>query len=248
MFVIFPNTQAIADYLAKYITQKIIANPATSLGLATGSTMEPIYARLLQKVHTDQLDLSQLTTFNLDEYIGLGPGHPQSYYYFMQQHLFAAAGLTPAQVNLPCGVCADLEQECQDYAAKLKALGGVDTQLLGIGSNGHIGFNEPGTPFDSVTHVVELAPKTRRDNARFFDHVDDVPTHAITMGIAEILAAKEIFIVATGRHKAEIMARLYSSAIDEQLPASALKQHAHLRILVDAEAAELLPTHIKQVV
>lgn len=109
-------------------------------------------------------------------------------------------------------------------------------------------FNEPGTPFDSVTHVVELAPKTRRDNARFFDHVDDVPTHAITMGIAEILAAKEIFLVATGRHKAEIMARLYSSAIDEQLPASALKQHAHLRILVDAEAAELLPTHIKQVV
>lgn len=248
MFVVFSNAHAIADYLTDHIAQQIRMKPTTSLGLATGSTMEPIYARLLQRIQAEALDLSQITTFNLDEYIGLAPDHSQSYFYFMQHHLFAAAGLQPAQVHLPCGVCADVEQECQDYAAKLARVGGLDIQLLGIGSNGHIGFNEPGTPFDSRTHVVELSEKTRRDNGRFFERLEDVPTHAITMGIAEILSAKEIFLVATGRHKADIMARLYESGIDEQLPASALKQHAHLRVLVDEAAAELLPTHVKTVV
>ena len=248
MFSIFPNSQAIAEHLSAQLVSKIHNNPATILGLATGSTMEPIYARFVQKTRETRLDLSQVKTFNLDEYIGLTSEHPQSYYQFMQQHLFQAVGLRPEQVMLPRGTCSDLEQECARYSNEINAVGGLDIQLLGIGTNGHIGFNEPGTPFDSLTHVVELSENTRLDNGRFFDNQDEVPTHAITMGIQDIMNAKEIVLVATGSHKAEIMAQLCASDIDEQLPASILKQHPRINILVDEAAAALLPIQAKQAI
>lgn len=248
MFSIFQNSQAIAEHLSAQLVRKIRNNPTAILGLATGSTMEPIYARFVQQIHETDLDLSKVKTFNLDEYIGLASEHPQSYYQFMQQHLFHAAGLRPDQVMLPSGICSDIEQECAGYSEKIRAFGGLDVQLLGIGTNGHIGFNEPGTPFDSLTHVVQLSENTRLDNGRFFDNQDEVPTHAITMGIQDIMNAKEVVLVATGSHKAEIMAELYASEIDEQLPASILKQHPHINILIDEAAAALLPIQAKKAI
>lgn len=248
MFSIFPNPQAIAENLSTLLAQKIRSNPATIWGLATGSTMEPIYARLVQKIQQDNIDMSQIKTFNLDEYIGLPPEHPQSYYQFMHQHLFQAASIRPEQVTLPSGMCTDVEEECVSYSEKIRAAGGLDIQLLGIGTNGHIGFNEPGTSFDSLTHVIQLSENTRLDNGRFFENQDEVPTHAITMGIQDITNAKEIVLVATGSHKAEIIAQLYASDIDEQLPASVLKQHPRINIFIDDAAAALLPVKAKKIV
>lgn len=248
MFYIFPNAHAIAEYLSEAIARKVHSKPNAVLGLATGSTMEPIYARFIQHIKQLGLDLTQVKTFNLDEYIGLAPEHPQSYYQFMQKHLFQPAGICATQVSLPSGICSNLEQECASYSQKIKDAGGLDLQLLGIGTNGHIGFNEPGTSFDSLTHVVELSENTRIDNGRFFADQNEVPTQAITMGIQDIMSADEIVLVATGSHKAEVMAHLFESAIDEQMPASILKQHPRIKILVDEAAAELLPLEAKMVI
>ena len=248
MFSIFPNPQTIAEHVCGRLVQAIRNKPTTVLGLATGSTMEPIYARLVQKIQQGNIDVSNIKTFNLDEYIGLSQEHPQSYYQFMQQHLFQPAKIGHGQLTLPNGMCADVDVECASYSEKIRAAGGLDIQLLGIGTNGHIGFNEPGTSFDSRTHVIELSENTRLDNSRFFDDRDEMPTHAITMGIQDITDAKEIILVATGSHKAEIIAELYASDIDEQLPASVLKQHPRISILIDEAAAARLPVHIKKAV
>lgn len=245
MFYIFPTPQAIAEHLSGVLLQKIQSNPKSVLGLATGSTMEPIYAAFINQAKSAGLNLSEITTFNLDEYIGLAPEHPQSYYHFMQTHFFRPAGICTSQVSLPSGMCVDIEEECLNYAQKIQNAGGLDLQLLGIGTNGHIGFNEPGTPFNSVTHVVDLSENTRRDNGRFFEDKNQVPTKAITMGIKEIMSAKEVVLVATGNHKAEVMANLYASTSDEQMPASILKEHRQIKIFIDEAAASLLPMEAK---
>src|SRR5699024_3924452 len=161
--------------------------------------------------------------------------------FYMYQHLFNHLNLPAHNVHLPNGLASDIDTACQAYSDAIKSMGGLDLQLLGIGSNGHIGFNEPHTCFNSRTHVVELSEQTRIDNGRFFDHQNETPTHAITMGIHDILDAKEIILVATGRNKTNIMAQLFESAVDESLPASALKQHHNLTIVLDREAAALLP-------
>lgn len=246
MFLVVPTPQAVADLVSTLVYQHIKAKPAAVLGLATGGTMEPIYAALVAKLQQQPLPLEKLTTFNLDEYVGLSAAHPQSYHYFMQQHLFAPLGLAPSQVHLPDGNCRNSAEECHAYSEQIAAAGGLDLQLLGIGSNGHIGFNEPGTPFDCNTHEIELTPQTRQDNLRFFADAAEVPTHAITMGICEIMAAREVILVATGQRKADIIAQLYASGVDEQLPASVLKQHLNLKVIIDEDAAALLPTHLQQ--
>ena len=203
--------------------------------------MEPVYAQLLQSMQQSPLDLSQLTTFNLDEYIGLSAQHPQSYNYYMYQHLFNQLNIPAQNVHLPDGLAGNIEHACQAYSDAIKAIGGLDLQLLGSGANGQIGCDEPQTCFNSRTHVVKLSEQTRIDNSRFFTDQNEVPTHAITMGIKDILDAKEIILVATGRNKTEIMAQLFNSDIDEAIPASALKQHHNLTIVLDREAAALLP-------
>lgn len=244
MYKIFETVDEVSRYTAQRLLDKIKAAPAAVLGLATGSTMEPVYAQLLQHMQQAAIDVSQLTTFNLDEYIGLSADHPQSYNFYMYQHLFNHLNLPTHNVHLPDGLASHIEEACQSYSAAIQAAGGLDLQLLGIGSNGHIGFNEPQTCFNSRTHVVELSAQTRIDNGRFFADPSQTPSHAITMGILDIMEAKEIILVATGPNKTQIMAQLYNSAIDEALPASALKQHPNLTIVLDREAAALLPEHV----
>ncbi|RUO37825.1 glucosamine-6-phosphate deaminase [Aliidiomarina taiwanensis] len=246
MFYVLPNPHAIAEYLSNLLVQKIQENPKLVLGLATGSTMEPIYAAFVVQAKQLGLNLNDIVTFNLDEYIGLAPEHPQSYHHYMQTHLFKPAGIRQEQVSLPSGMCRDVELECVNYSKKIQAAGGLDFQLLGIGTNGHIGFNEPGTPFSSLTHVVDLSENTRRDNGRFFEDKSQVPTQAITMGIEDIMSAKEVVLVATGSHKAEVMAKLFETAIDEDMPASIIKSHDNFKIIVDQAAAELLPAQAEQ--
>ena len=241
MYKIFDTVDEVSRYTAQRLLAKIQALPTAVLGLATGSTMEPVYAQLIKYIQHSPVDLSQLTTFNLDEYIGLNAQHPQSYNYYMYQHLFNRLNIPPQNVHLPNGLANNTEAACHAYSSAIESAGGLDLQLLGIGSNGHIGFNEPQTCFNSRTHVVELSEQTRIDNGRFFDDQNEVPTHAITMGIQDILSAKEIILVATGNNKTEIMAQLFASEIDEALPASALKQHQNLTIVLDREAAASLP-------
>lgn len=244
MYKIFETVDDVSRYTAQRLLNTIQATPDATLGLATGSTMEPVYTHLVQRVHQNALNVSRLTTFNLDEYIGLGAAHSQSYGYYMRQHLFDKLSLPQGRAHLPDGLASDIENACQSYSGAIHALGGLDLQLLGIGSNGHIGFNEPHTSFSSRTHVVALSEQTRIDNGRFFSDQAEVPTHAITLGIQDILEAKEILLVITGRHKADVVARLYHSAVDESLPASALKQHGNVTVVLDREAAALLPREV----
>lgn len=241
MFYVFEDECSLARHASQKLYQRIASKPACTLGLATGSTMEPVYRKLVSLINSNQLDTSGITTFNLDEYIGLPANHPQSYNYYMHQHLFDQISLNDSQCFLPAGDNPNHEQECSSYSAKIREVGGLDLQLLGIGTNGHIGFNEPGTAFDSRTHVVDLSANTIADNSRFFTDKSQMPTRAITMGILDIMEAGEILLLATGAHKAEIMAKLFYSQPDINMPASILKQHPNIHIYLDNSAASLIP-------
>ncbi|WP_027962054.1 glucosamine-6-phosphate deaminase [Halomonas halodenitrificans] len=241
MYKIFETVDEVSRYTAQRLLDTILAKPEAVLGLATGGTMEPVYAQLVGMLEQSAVDLSRLTTFNLDEYIGLSASHAQSYRYYMGQHLFDRLSLPRESVHLPDGNAEDVDAACRAYSTAIQAAGGLDLQLLGIGSNGHIGFNEPHTDFSCRTHVIALSEQTRRDNGRFFSDQSEVPTHALTLGIQDILEAEEIMLVATGSKKAAIMAELYHGGVDEALPASALKQHHNVTIVMDSQAAALLP-------
>lgn len=241
MFYVFPSPQAIGQYVSDLLIKQIQTKPNSVLGLATGSTMLPVYRQFVAALEQGAVDASSITTFNLDEYLDLAPEHTESYHYFMQEHLFRHLSLPSAQVHLPNGQAQDMTQECRHYSESIESQG-LDVQLLGIGTNGHIGFNEPYTSFDSRTHVVELSENTRVDNSRFFKDITEMPTHAITMGLADIMSAKQVVLVATGKHKAEVMAKLFNSPVSEAMPASILKQHGRVQILLDEEAASLIPS------
>ncbi|MEK8197667.1 glucosamine-6-phosphate deaminase [Lysinibacillus sp. FSL M8-0134] len=206
-------------------------NGATTFGLATGGTMEPLYAKICK---TD-IDFSDCTSFNLDEYVGLEATHEQSYAYYMNKHLFYQK---PFQASyLPNGLAADPLEEAARYEALLQQHS-LDFQLLGIGQNGHIGFNEPGTPFDSLTHLVTLEESTRQANARFFSSIDEVPTHAYTMGIQSIMRAKCILLIAVGETKRDVLQRVLALDYTEDVPASALSKHPNVIILTDLQEEE----------
>jgi glucosamine-6-phosphate deaminase len=244
MFLIFPDTSSIAEYVSMVLINKIKSTPGVILGAATGGTMEPIYARFVQQVQEQQLDLSQLISFNLDEYVGLDADHPKSYAAYMRQHLFQHVGFDESRHHLPDGQARNLEEHCLEYAAKMQRLGGIDLQLLGVGSNGHIGFNEPGTAFDSRCHVVELSERTRIDNSRFFDENAIVPASAITMGMQDIMDAREILLIATGQSKAPILAEYHRNDVTEAIPFTVLKRHPQAKIILDEAAASLLPDSV----
>lgn len=220
-----------ADRIAELVTQK----PDCVLGLATGSTPVGAYENLIRR-HEEGLDFSRITTFNLDEYVGVPKSDPNSYDFFMRKNLFDGIGLSAASTHIPDGMAADPEAECLRYEAALAAAGDMDLQLLGLGLNGHIGFNEPGTPLDSQTHCTPLTASTRTANARFFASLDAVPTQALTMGLGTILRAKAVLLVVCGESKRAILDAALSGPVTPDVPASVLQRHPSLTVIYTPEA------------
>ena len=225
---------------ANIISAQIILKPNSVLGLATGSTPIGTYSQLVDWYKKGDLDFSEVTSVNLDEYKGLPGSNEQSYYYFMHQHLFDQVNIQERHTHLPNGMEPDSKKECERYEELIRSLGGVDLQLLGMGHNGHIGFNEPGTSFDSQTHVVDLTDSTIESNSRFFASRDQVPTKAISMGIASIMAAKTIILFAYGDKKADAIFKMVKGPVTEEVPASVLQHHPDVTLILDEAAAAKL--------
>ena len=228
--------QEMSQTAAKEIISLVKKGSTCTLGLATGSTPEGVYRELVKDFKQGQTSYSHVTSVNLDEYVGLPKSNPNSYHNYMQSKLFQHINLPSEQQLIPDGTVQDLKAECEAYEERILNSGGVDLQILGIGHNGHIGFNEPGTPFTSRTHVVELAEKTRKANARFFASIDQVPTKAITMGIETIMESKRILLLVSGQSKADTLARLLNGTVEESFPASILNLHADVTVIADKEA------------
>lgn len=216
---------------ANLISAQVITEPHSVLGLATGSTPVGIYRQLIDWYNKGDIDFSGVTSVNLDEYLGLPADHPQSYRYFMEENFFKHINIPPEHTFVPSGVAEDPERECADYDQRIRALGGIDLQLLGIGQDGHIGFNEPDDAFVKSTHVVELDPSTIRANARFFESEEDVPKRAITMGMISIMQAKRILLVANGEKKREILEKALFGPITPRIPASILQLHPNITVI-----------------
>ena len=216
---------------AELFIKQLKANPKSVLGLATGGTPVGLYELLVAEVKANRLSFKDVTTFNLDEYVGLPQENSASYWMYMHDTLFNHIDSKEENIHLPNGVAPNLHAECSAYDKRIAAAGGIDLQLLGIGVNGHIGFNEPGTPFDSLTHVVELTESTRTENAIYFEEGAEMPTHAITMGIQSIMNAKEIVLLAFGERKLEAMEKLKEGKLTEDFPASQLTTHDNITII-----------------
>lgn len=225
-------SQAASQMIEEQITKK----PDAVLGLATGGTPLGTYKELVRSYKEGRADYRFLSTINLDEYVGLDPEHHQSYRYFMNQNFFQFINIDKKNTYIPYGKTEGLEQECRRYEEVIDTVGPPVLQLLGIGENGHIGFNEPGTSFDSETHIVHLTHSTREANARFFESMEDVPTKAITMGIRSIMKSQKIILLASGERKADAICQLIHGEPDEQFPASSLKNHDDLTLIVDEDA------------
>ena len=221
---------------ANIISAQVIMKPNCVLGLATGSTPIGTYDQLVEWYNKRDLDFSEVTTVNLDEYKGLPRTNDQSYYYFMHQHLFDRVNIDPERTNVPNGMEPDAEKECGRYEELIRSLGGVDLQLLGLGHNGHIGFNEPGEAFEKETHCVDLTESTIEANKRFFASADDVPKQAYTMGIKTIMQAKKILIVVNGENKADIVERAFFGPVTPEVPASILQLHNDVTLVGDEAA------------
>lgn len=219
------------------VMEEVVKQGKVTLGLATGSSPVGLYKRLVE-AHKEGLSFKDVQSFNLDEYVGLSKDHDQSYYHFMFEHLFKHVDFNLDNVHLPKGE-GSLEEVAAEYESMLSQ-NPQDLQLLGIGSNGHIGFNEPGTIFDSTVHVIRLKEETRQDNARFFNSIDEVPHFAITMGIKDILRAKKILLVASGKNKAMAIKEMLEGKIREEVPCTILQNHPDVVVVLDKEAASLI--------
>jgi len=217
-----------------------VVKPGAKLGLATGSSPVGLYKRMIKDHKENGTSYAEVSTYNLDEYVGLPKDHRESYYTFMHVNLFNDLDIKEENIHIPSGL-GDIEAKCKEYDENLAKVGGVDIQLLGIGSDGHIGFSEPGTPFDEGTHVATLAESTRVDNYRFFkDLNEEVPTHACTMGPKTIMTAKKILMVANGANKAQAIKDMIEGPISEKCPASILQKHNDVIVVLDEAAASLL--------
>lgn len=216
---------------ANVISAQVILKPHAVLGLATGSTPVGTYKQLIEWYKKGDIDFSSVTSINLDEYVGLTGDNEQSYRFFMNEHLFRHININLERTHVPNGVAADLEAECRRYDALMEEVGGIDLQLLGIGHNGHVGFNEPGQAFEKTTHIVELGESTIQANARFFESIDDVPRQAITMGIKSIMQAKKLLLVANGPDKKEIVEKALHGPVTPSVPASILQFHPNLTVI-----------------
>ncbi|MBO4309081.1 MAG: glucosamine-6-phosphate deaminase [Clostridia bacterium] len=220
---------------ANLIAAQIAVKPRSVLGLATGSSPVGIYRDLIDRYRAGELDFSEVTSINLDEYIGLSPDHPQSYRRFMQENLFDHVNIDPARTFVPNGLAPDLDAECEAYDKRISDLGGIDLQLLGIGLDGHIGFNEPSDAFMKPTHVAELHQSTITANSRFFANEDEVPRRAISMGVGGIMQARKILLVANGIAKRTIVDRAFNGPITPRIPASILQLHPDVTVIYSME-------------
>ena len=239
MNIIIDSRENIARRAADLYSELLNEKPNAVLGFATGSTPLDLYAELVRRVEKGEMSFKDVTTFNLDEYVGLQPTHDQSYRYFMDKNLFEKIDLDPARVNIPSGIAVG-ESESAAYEAAIAKAGGIDMQLLGIGHNGHIGFNEPNTPFGSLTHKVTLTDSTIEANSRFFASRDEVPKEAVTMGIRTVMNARRLVLIALGEGKAEIIRKTVCGPVAEEVPASVLQLHPDAYIFADFEAAKYL--------
>ena len=237
--LIVKDYEQMSRIAADIIADIVRRNPSAVLGLATGSTPVGMYKLLSQFVEEKKTSFKKVRTVNLDEYVGLGAEHEQSFAHFMRTHLFDSVDVAPNNTHIPNGLADDPQSECDRYHRLLQQLP-QDVQVLGLGSNGHIGFNEPDTPFDSTTHTVRLAESTVRDNARFFASREEVPQTAITMGISEIMNARKIIVLASGKNKAQAVRAMVEGEVTPACPASVLQNHADCTVIVDEDAASLL--------
>jgi glucosamine-6-phosphate deaminase len=225
---------------ALQVASQIRLKPDSVIGFATGSTPLGLYKELISLHQHEGLDFSKIISFNLDEYIGLPPSHPESYHYFMWENLFKHININPSNVHIPMGMIDDIEKFCFWYEEKIKSYGGIDLQILGIGANGHIAFNEPGSSLGSRTRIKTLGQKTRLDNSRFFNDLDEVPKYAITMGVGTIMEAKRLLLLASGSNKAEAIKATVEGPIMAKYPATIVQYHRYATIIIDKDAASKL--------
>jgi glucosamine-6-phosphate deaminase len=237
--IVTENYEEMSKKAAEVVIEIVKNNPNAVLGFATGSSPIGLYQNMIKDHKENGTSYKDVTSVNLDEYVGLKADHNQSYAYFMRTNLFDGLDIDLKNTNLPCGSASDLKAECDRYNALLDA-NQQDIQVLGIGSNGHIGFNEPNTPFDSVTHVVDLTESTIKDNSRLFNSIDEVPRQALSMGIKNIMNAKSIVMVVSGKNKAEALRGMVKGEITPALPASVLQLHPFVTVVCDKDAASLL--------
>ncbi|MBQ8566211.1 MAG: glucosamine-6-phosphate deaminase [Clostridia bacterium] len=237
--IITENYEEMSRVAADIIINKVKADPTAVLGLATGSSPIGTYDNMVKDHLENGTSYKNVKTVNLDEYVTLAPEHDQSYAYFMRKNLFDRVDIDLANTNLPSGIAECAQAECDRYNALLDTMK-QDIQLLGLGSNGHIGFNEPGTPFGSVTHLVDLTENTIKDNSRLFDNIDDVPRQALSMGIKNIMQAKSILMVVSGANKADAVYGMVKGEVTPDLPASVLQLHPDVTIVCDKAAASKL--------
>lgn len=232
--------KGLSEKAAQIIASQLILKPDSVLGLATGSTPEGLYSELIKLYEENIIDFTDVITFNLDEYYGIHRHNPQSYYHYMRKNLLDYINIKKENINIPNGLAENVERHCNEYEEKIKVSGGIDFQILGIGRNGHIGFNEPSDEFKEKTHLVYLQDETIEDNARFFESVDEVPHKAISMGIKTIMNAKKILLIANGDTKAKAMYDSIKGPITPKVPASVLQLHRDVTVVVDEEAGKFI--------
>ena len=238
--IIQPNAESASNVAAQIVVRLLREKPDAVLGLATGSTPLLLYRELIRLHRAGQVDFSRVTTFNLDEYVGLAPEHPQSYHSFMQENFFGHVNMPKKNIHIPDGLVADIPAFCQRYEDAIRAAGGIDLQVLGIGRDGHIGFNEPSSSLASRTRMKTLTMQTRRDNARFFGSEDKVPLHVITMGVGTVMESRQCLLLAFGVHKAHAVAEAAEGPITAMNPASILQMHPTVKVCLDESAASQL--------
>src|SRR3954452_20469841 len=231
--VVLPSYEQMSRAAAQVVADVLNAKPNAVLGMATGSTPLGLYQELVRMHREEGLDFTQVPTFNLDEYVGLRPEHAQSYHYFMQENFFRHVNIAPSNIYIPSGTTSNYRSFCEWYERRIEECGGIDVQILGIGSDGHIAFNEPGSSMSSRTRLKTLARSTIEDNSRFFKHAADVPIYAITMGVGTILEAKTLVLLGHGANKASAMAAMVEGPVTSMITASALQLHPSAMVFLD---------------